>query len=183
MLAALERTGLANDTLVLFLSDNKPPFVNYFKTTLYDAGLCLPFLMCALGASRTSDVVNPNLVSWIDVLPTMLARAGREGRRPPEGLEDGGTHKQTAGDDRQAHPQEQHPPPAEERNLADEPAHAETQKEMRLAVEAWQYETHDLWLWKDGMSVQRFREFDYEREGLRFLTGWTLMSIAPGRRG
>ncbi|KAJ6441593.1 arylsulfatase [Purpureocillium lavendulum] len=309
VLAALERAGLADDTLVLFLSDNGPPFVNS-KTTLYDAGVRLPFLMRAPG--MTANVVSPNLVSWIDVLPTMLAWAGHEGRQPPEGsvgprkgrsllpiahkaevvpgwdrvfgshtfheitnywptrymrtrrwkyhrnvcwrldfpfamdlyaslsfdamrnsgaaaaaptttngcngtttsiTTTNGDHsngkatggKAIGGSSSGApspamigkrtlksyirRPAEElydlDADPDEVRNLAGEAgaAHAETLAEMRRAVEAWQYETRDLWLWKDGVSVQRFREFDYEREGLRIPDRLDFDVDRPGTEG
>lgn len=73
VLEALERRGLADDTLVVFLSDNGPPFLNA-KTTLYDAGTCLPLLVRKPGGKP--GVVNPNMVSWIDILPTFLDWAG-----------------------------------------------------------------------------------------------------------
>lgn len=42
--------------------------------------------------------------------------------------------------------------PHETRNLAVERAHAETLVQMREQVEAWQKETRDPWLYKDGVS-------------------------------
>ena len=74
MMDALRQNGLYDDTLVIFLSDNGPPFVNS-KTTLYDAGVCLPLLIHAPG--QQSGVASPNLVSYIDILPTMLDWAGQ----------------------------------------------------------------------------------------------------------
>ncbi|KAF2484043.1 alkaline-phosphatase-like protein [Neohortaea acidophila] len=73
MLDALKRNGFEDDTLVIFLSDNGPPFVNS-KTTLYDAGVCLPLLIRAPG--QEAGIANPNLISYIDLLPTMLDWAG-----------------------------------------------------------------------------------------------------------
>ncbi|CAF3488013.1 hypothetical protein FGSG_08040 [Fusarium graminearum PH-1] len=69
ILKALERNGLSDNTLVLFLSDNGPPFVNS-KTTLFETGVRLPFLMRAPGF--TTGSTNPNLVSYVDILPTFL---------------------------------------------------------------------------------------------------------------
>jgi len=69
ILAGLKRTGLYYDTLVVFLSDNGPPFINS-KTTLYDAGVCLPLIVRQPGGA--ADVVNQNMVSYVDILPTML---------------------------------------------------------------------------------------------------------------
>ena len=74
VMEALERTGMQDNTLVIFLSDNGPPFVNS-KTTLYDSGVCLPLLVRVPGQI---PVTSPNLVSYIDILPTMLQWAGQD---------------------------------------------------------------------------------------------------------
>lgn len=42
--------------------------------------------------------------------------------------------------------------PHETRNLAGDPAHAETLARMRGQVEDWQNQTRDPWLYKDGVS-------------------------------
>ena len=69
ILQELQSRGLADDTLVFFMSDNGPPFINS-KTTLYDAGINLPFLKRS--PEGPSGVTNPNMVSYVDVLPTIL---------------------------------------------------------------------------------------------------------------
>lgn len=69
MLAQLEQRGLAEDTLVLFVIDNGPPFINS-KTTLYDAGINLPFIVRCPGAA--AGVTNPNMISYVDVLPNIV---------------------------------------------------------------------------------------------------------------
>ncbi|KIW47005.1 uncharacterized protein PV06_02620 [Exophiala oligosperma] len=70
----LEKTGLDKSTMVVFVSDNGAPFINS-KTTLYDAGVKLPLIVrCPVG---TPGVVNPNVVSFIDILPTCLDWTGR----------------------------------------------------------------------------------------------------------
>ena len=73
LLKELSKAGLDDDTLVMFTSDNGPPFVNS-KATLYDAGVRLPMIIRAPGGS--SGVVSRNLVSFIDILPTLLDWAG-----------------------------------------------------------------------------------------------------------
>ncbi|KAF2164679.1 hypothetical protein M409DRAFT_56492 [Zasmidium cellare ATCC 36951] len=87
ILDALERQGLAEDTLVIFTSDNGPPFINS-KTTLYDAGIHLPLIVRHPGSKK--GAVNPNMISFIDILPTMLdwagldlAMKGKDGLSPP----------------------------------------------------------------------------------------------------
>ena len=72
---ALEAQSLLDDTLVVFTSDNGPPFINS-KTTLYDAGVHLPLIVWQPNAGQ--GVANPNMVSFIDLLPTMLDWAGLE---------------------------------------------------------------------------------------------------------
>ena len=249
VLQALERSGLADDTLVLFLSDNGPPFVNS-KTTLYDAGVRLPFLLRVPG--KAGRIVNPNLVSYIDILPTFLDWAGHKDLQPPEGsagprrgrsilsiadlaapqddwdhvfgshtfheitnfwptrymrdrrykyhrnvcwkldfpfamdlyaslsfegMRNSGTDSEPAKIGKRTlksyicrPPEELYDldeDPDEIHNLAGKPEHQERLLNMREALEKWQTETEDLWLWRDGIAVQRFREFDYEREGLK----------------
>ncbi|CAK7234044.1 hypothetical protein SCUCBS95973_008799 [Sporothrix curviconia] len=82
VLEELHVSGKAKDTLVVFISDNGPPFLNS-KTTLYDAGTCLPLIIRLptdtinppskpSGSAGPSHPGNPNLVSYVDVLPTLL---------------------------------------------------------------------------------------------------------------
>jgi N-sulfoglucosamine sulfohydrolase len=70
---ALRKQGLEDETLFIFTSDNGPPFVNS-KTTLYDAGILLPLII--RNPNAKTGVANPNMVSFIDLLPTMLDWAG-----------------------------------------------------------------------------------------------------------
>jgi N-sulfoglucosamine sulfohydrolase len=74
VLDALKETKHTDDTLVLFLSDNGPPFPGA-KTTLYDAGVHLPLIVSSPAQSRRG-ITNQAMVSWIDVLPTILDWAG-----------------------------------------------------------------------------------------------------------
>jgi N-sulfoglucosamine sulfohydrolase len=73
VLDALAEAGLAEDTLVIFLSDNGAPFLNS-KTTLFDAGVHLPLILRRPG--QRPGVANPNLVSFVDLLPTLLDATG-----------------------------------------------------------------------------------------------------------
>lgn len=70
VLDALETTGRANDTLVLFTSDNGIPFPGA-KTTLYDAGIRLPFIV-RLPRQSPRGVVNSAMISFVDIVPTLL---------------------------------------------------------------------------------------------------------------
>ena len=71
----LEKRGLLDNTLVIFVSDNGAPFVNS-KTTLYDAGVRLPLIVRRPRTGHPSGVVNPNMVSFLDILPTCIDWAG-----------------------------------------------------------------------------------------------------------
>ena len=76
ILKALEETGLARDTLVLYVSDNGIPFAGA-KTGLYDAGVRLPLLARSPDQKRRG-VVNNAMVSWVDLVPTILEWAGAQ---------------------------------------------------------------------------------------------------------
>src|SRR3546814_19378340 len=72
LLELLAESGRADDTLVIFLSDNGRPFPGA-KTNLYAPGLHLPLIV------RTPDSavsVNDAMVSWTDIAPTVLDWAG-----------------------------------------------------------------------------------------------------------
>ena len=73
-LAELDRQGIADETLVLFLSDNGRPFPRC-KTTLYDSGIKTPFVVRWPG-HVTPDSVSDSLVSSVDIAPTLVELAG-----------------------------------------------------------------------------------------------------------
>jgi N-sulfoglucosamine sulfohydrolase len=74
VLKAIQETKHADDTLVIFLSDNGIPFPGA-KTTLYDAGVHLPLIVHSPDA-KAKGVVNHALASWTDIAPTILDWAG-----------------------------------------------------------------------------------------------------------
>jgi arylsulfatase A-like enzyme len=85
VLAALERTGAATNTLVVFINDNGGAtysrFYNTplrgFKGTLFEGGIRVPLLVRwpgMLQAGRTFDAP----VTGLDLLPTLLAAAGAQ---------------------------------------------------------------------------------------------------------
>lgn len=78
VLKELKKRGLDQNTLVLFLSDNGAPLVNS-KTTLYDAGVLLP-LIVRQPESGASGMVNPNMVSFLDILPMCIDWATSDSR-------------------------------------------------------------------------------------------------------
>ncbi len=73
LMKVLADTKTADDTLVIFLSDNGMPFPGA-KTTLYDPGLHLPLIVKRPG--QKAGVVNHAMVSWTDIAPTVLDWAG-----------------------------------------------------------------------------------------------------------
>lgn len=81
VMKALRDCGFDDTTLVIFLSDNGPPFLNS-KTTLYDAGVRLPLIVRQ--PNGPNGLKNPNLVSYVDILPTVLDWARFPGRTPKE---------------------------------------------------------------------------------------------------
>ena len=76
LLAALERTGKADDTLVIIIGDHGAPFERG-KTTVYESGLRVPFLVRWPGVSKAH--VSAKMVSTVDILPTILDATGAAG--------------------------------------------------------------------------------------------------------
>lgn len=69
LIEALRDAGVLDDTLIIFISDNGPPFPGA-KTTLYAAGIHLPLIVA--GPGIPSDRTNNAIVSYIDLTPTIL---------------------------------------------------------------------------------------------------------------
>jgi len=76
LLEALERTGKAGETLVILIGDHGAPFERG-KTTVYEAGLRVPFLVRWPGVSKPH--VSKKMVSTVDILPTILDATGAAG--------------------------------------------------------------------------------------------------------
>jgi N-sulfoglucosamine sulfohydrolase len=74
LLAILEETGRAKDTLVIFVSDNGIPFPGA-KTTLYDPGMRLPCVV-RNPYGKKQGVVSDAMLSWVDLTPTILDFTG-----------------------------------------------------------------------------------------------------------
>ena len=70
----VERAGLANDTVVIFFSDNGGPLPRG-KRELLDSGLHVPFIIRLPGRAHAGTVVE-DLVSFVDVPATILSLAG-----------------------------------------------------------------------------------------------------------
>ena len=76
ILAALDDAGKRDSTLVVLISDHGPSLPGA-KTTMFDAGIHIPFLARwpgVIAPGRVSDA----LVSAVDILPTFLEAAGVE---------------------------------------------------------------------------------------------------------
>ncbi|MDE0821050.1 MAG: sulfatase [Opitutales bacterium] len=74
VLDELDAQKVADNTLVLFISDNGRPFPRD-KTTLFDSGIRTPWLLRWPKIVRPGSV-NEDLVSSIDIAPTFLELAG-----------------------------------------------------------------------------------------------------------
>jgi arylsulfatase A-like enzyme len=74
VLDELRAQGVADDTFVLFLSDNGRPFPRD-KTTLYDGGIKTPWIVRWPARVRAHGVCE-QLVSSVDIAPTILRLAG-----------------------------------------------------------------------------------------------------------
>ena len=74
VLDRLDTLGISERTLVLFVSDNGPPFPGN-KMTLYDRGIGTPLLVRWPGRVPAGLTVE-SLVSSIDVMPTLLEACG-----------------------------------------------------------------------------------------------------------
>lgn len=83
MMAELDRRHLTDHTLVIFLSDNGPPFPRE-KSTLYDPGTRTPLILSWHGRIPAGTTYDRGLVSTVDLTPTILELAGG---KPPEGMQ------------------------------------------------------------------------------------------------
>jgi len=75
VLDELDRQGVANNTLVLFLSDNGRPFPRC-KTTIYDSGCRTPLIARWPAGGVRAGSTSGSLLSTIDIAPTLLGLAG-----------------------------------------------------------------------------------------------------------
>ncbi len=84
LMDALERTGKAGNTVVVFCGDHGPPFARG-KTTVYESGLRVPFFLRWPGVTKPGQV-STKFVSTVDVLPTLLDAAGLRSSIPLHGM-------------------------------------------------------------------------------------------------
>ena len=74
--SCLRRMGLEDDTIFVFLSDHGRGGPRE-KRWVYDAGIHMPLIVRWPGRVRAGEV-REDLVSWVDVAPTLLSLAGVE---------------------------------------------------------------------------------------------------------
>lgn len=74
VLAELDRQGVADNTIVLFMADNGRAFPRC-KTTVYDSGIRTPCILRWPGKIKAGEH-SASLISSIDVAPTFLELAG-----------------------------------------------------------------------------------------------------------
>lgn len=74
LMNTLKAAGHDGDTLVIFVGDHGPPFCRG-KTTCYEAGLRVPFIVRWPGVS--TPFASDAMVSTIDILPTILDATGQ----------------------------------------------------------------------------------------------------------
>ena len=81
LLEALRSSGREEDTVIIFTADHGDGAGHHRwnqKQTLYDECVRVPFIACVPGAGRSNTVDRTNLVSSIDIAPTLLDYASVE---------------------------------------------------------------------------------------------------------
>ncbi len=73
LMGVMEKHRHRKDTVVIFIGDHGPPFARG-KTTVYEAGIRIPFIICWPGISK--PMRSQAMVSTIDILPTILDATG-----------------------------------------------------------------------------------------------------------
>lgn len=76
LMGELKRAGYEDNTAIIFVGDHGPPF-NRGKTTCYNTGLQVPFLLRWPGVSK--PCVSDAFVSTVDIAPTVYDIAGVKG--------------------------------------------------------------------------------------------------------
>ena len=83
LLDVLDRKGHSSDTLVILTGDHGPPF-DRGKTTVYEGGLRVPFLVRWPGVSAPAR--STAMVSTVDILPTIVDATGAPAAVEMEGI-------------------------------------------------------------------------------------------------
>jgi N-sulfoglucosamine sulfohydrolase len=83
LLAALDGSGMADRTIVMFLSDHGMP-LPFAKTNVYFHSTRTPWIVRWPGEVKPGSVQSDHFISGIDLMPTLLDLLGID---PPEGLD------------------------------------------------------------------------------------------------
>ena len=75
LLKVIADAGAADNTMIIFLGDNGGGMVQLGKTDVFENGLKVPFLIRFPSVGKAGQV-RSELVSAVDILPTILAAAG-----------------------------------------------------------------------------------------------------------
>lgn len=75
ILKELERFGFSNDTLIIYTSDNGPPFPGA-RTNLYERGIRSPFILASPNSNDRRHETTAIMSSLLDVYPTVLDSFG-----------------------------------------------------------------------------------------------------------
>ena len=73
LISHLKDAGVYDNTIIIYISDNGIAFPGA-KTTLYEPGMRLPCIIKQV--NQKEPVVNDNLISWVDLTPTILDLIG-----------------------------------------------------------------------------------------------------------
>ena len=84
IMKALDDLGLAENTLVVFLGDNGPPYPGN-KIALYDRGTGVPLIL-RWPTRFTANRAEAGLVNSIDIMPTILAACGIAAPKDTQGV-------------------------------------------------------------------------------------------------
>lgn len=79
LLQALEETGLAENTLIIYTSDHGDTLGNHgvwFKSTMYEGAVAVPFIMA--GPTLPKDVETNIPISLVDSFPTIVEAVGAQ---------------------------------------------------------------------------------------------------------
>lgn len=74
LLEHLKTSGKYDNTVIIYMSDNGAPFPGS-KTTLYEPGMHLPFII-KMPKPQKTNFVQDAMISWVDITPTLLDFAG-----------------------------------------------------------------------------------------------------------
>lgn len=81
----LERQGIADNTIIIFMADNGRPFPGS-KTRMYDSGMKTPFIVKWPKGIKNKGKESASMVSSIDIAPTLLELGGAETSSTIQGI-------------------------------------------------------------------------------------------------